>query len=343
MQITIFRVEKTKDYTVMANDHLKNKDLSLKAKGLLSVILSLPENWNYSMNGLVAISKESIDGIRTALQELEKYKYIVRNRVRDENGQLRTLYSVYETRQNKKQEKELKQYIKNYEKAIKAKIAENRKQKNSPDGKIQCGKNVENKALLPHGKNQVGKTNVVKPHRKNQVGKAIGGNTKLVKPTQLNTNNKILKNKILKENTHLILSKEDEMRKEALFEDFKNKIELNSQFDYYKDKPMSLENLKDILNIIKDLYMLNDNQYITISGNKVYAKDIIKILNSYDYDTVQYVLESIKNNSADIKNIKAYTIATLYNAPKTINLYYSGKVNNDFKKTAEKKQMFATS
>ena len=108
--------------------HLKNKDLSLKAKGLLSVILSLPDNWNYSMNGLVAISKESIDGIRTALQELEKYKYIVRNRVRDENGQLRTLYSVYETRQTKKQEKELKQYIKNYEKAIKARIAENRKQ-----------------------------------------------------------------------------------------------------------------------------------------------------------------------------------------------------------------------
>ena len=124
--MTIFRVEKTKDYTVMANDHLKNKNLSLKAKGLLSLILSLPDNWNYSMNGLVAISKESIDGIRTALQELEKYKYIIRNRVRDENGQLRTLYSVYETKQTKKQEKELRQYIKNYEKEVKKKISKNR-------------------------------------------------------------------------------------------------------------------------------------------------------------------------------------------------------------------------
>ena len=330
MQMTIFRVEKTKDYTVMANDHLKNKDLSLKAKGLLSVILSLPDNWNYSINGLVAISKESRDGINATLQELEKYKYVVRTQIRDGNGKFQTLYSVYETRQTKKQEKELKAFVKEYIKKIK----ENKNQKKHN----RYGKAVAVKRLKNQQNHRYGKAVAVKPIRKHRYGKAD-----TVKPTQLNTNNKILKNKILKENTHLILSKEEEMRKETLFEDFKNKIELNSQFDYYKDKPMSLENLKDILNIIKDLYMLNDNQYITISGNKVYAKDIIKILNSYDYDTVQYVLESIKNNSADIKNIKAYTIATLYNAPKTINLYYSGKVNNDFKKTAEKKQMFATS
>ena len=335
MQMTIFRVEKTKDYTVMANDHLKNKDLSLKAKGLLSVILSLPDNWNYSINGLVAISKESRDGINATLQELEKYKYVVRTQIRDGNGKFQTLYSVYETRQTKKQEKELKAFVKEYIKKIK----ENKNQeKTQPIRKSRSGKKVEKSINSPIRKSRSGKADTETPIRQSRYGKAD-----TVKPTQLNTNNKILKNKILKENTHLILSKEDEMRKEALFEDFKNKIELNSQFDYYKDKPMSLENLKDILNIIKDLYMLNDNQYITISGNKVYAKDIIKILNSYDYNTVQYVLESIKNNGADIKNIKAYTIATLYNAPKTINLYYSGKVNNDFKKTAEKKQMFATS
>ena len=336
MRMTIFRVDKTKDYTIMSNDHLKNKELSLKAKGLLSVILSLPDNWNYSINGLVAISKESTDGIRSALQELEKNKYIVRNRVRDENGQLKTIYSVYEGKQTKKQEKELKQYIKNYEKEIKNKISENRKQKNAPDGKIQCGKTVEKKAFSPHRKSQVGKANVVEPHRKSQVGKSIGGNAKLVKPIQSNTNNKILKLNTNNKNTHLILSREDEKRNEELFYDFKNRINIDELLKHYKDKPSSLENLEDILKIIKDIYLLNDEQYLKISGKKIYKKDMLDILNQFDFDTMQYILQSLKDNTSNIKNIKAYTIATLYNAPKTINLYYANKVNQDYLLKGEK-------
>lgn len=93
----VFRVEKNRDYTTMSNVHLRDKALSLKAKGLLSQILSLPDEWNYSVSGLAAINKESRDSIRTAIVELETCGYIVRNRRRTENGKLGDMeYVVYE-------------------------------------------------------------------------------------------------------------------------------------------------------------------------------------------------------------------------------------------------------
>ena len=69
--MAVFRVERTRDYTVMSNHHLKNRSLSLKAKGLLSVMLSLPDEWDYTLRGLAAISKEGVDAIREAIRELE--------------------------------------------------------------------------------------------------------------------------------------------------------------------------------------------------------------------------------------------------------------------------------
>ncbi len=95
--MAVFRVEKTRDYTVMANHHLKNKDLSLKSKGLLSQMLSLPKNWDYTLKGLSMINRESIDAIREAVRELERAGYIVRTRERNEYGHLKgTDYTIYE-------------------------------------------------------------------------------------------------------------------------------------------------------------------------------------------------------------------------------------------------------
>ena len=100
--MAVFRVERTRDYTVMGNHHLRNKELTLKAKGLLSQMLSLPEDWDYTLKGLAAINRESIDAIRTAVLELEQAGYIVRSRVRDERGCLRGCdYIVYERPQEK--------------------------------------------------------------------------------------------------------------------------------------------------------------------------------------------------------------------------------------------------
>ena len=95
--MAVFRVEKNKGYTVMSNHHLRNKELSLKAKGLLSQMLSLPEDWDFTLKGLSLINREQIDAIRAAIRELEQAGYIVRSRERDSQGRLRGAdYVIYE-------------------------------------------------------------------------------------------------------------------------------------------------------------------------------------------------------------------------------------------------------
>jgi len=85
----------------MSNHHLRNKELTLKAKGLLSQMLSLPENWDYTLAGLSHINKESIDAIRTAVLELEKAGYIERAQGRDEKGKMTAItYTIYEQPQS---------------------------------------------------------------------------------------------------------------------------------------------------------------------------------------------------------------------------------------------------
>ena len=78
----VFRVERTKNFTVMSNHHFKNKKLSLKAKGLLSLMLSLPDDWNYNMKGLASLSRDGIDSVRSAIKELEHNGYVERHRIR---------------------------------------------------------------------------------------------------------------------------------------------------------------------------------------------------------------------------------------------------------------------
>lgn len=101
--MAVFRIERTRDYTVMSNHHLRNANLSLKAKGLLSMMLSLPEEWNYTTRGLAAICKEGVDAIGSALKELETAGYIVRRQLRGANGRITdTEYIIYEQPQPKK-------------------------------------------------------------------------------------------------------------------------------------------------------------------------------------------------------------------------------------------------
>lgn len=93
----VFRVEKTRDFTVMSNHHLRNRNMSLRAKGLLSLMLSLPEEWDYTLKGLARISMEGVDAIRTVIRELEELGYLERHRKRNEKGQLKDIeYIIHE-------------------------------------------------------------------------------------------------------------------------------------------------------------------------------------------------------------------------------------------------------
>ena len=94
--MSVIRVNNTKGFTVMSNYHCKDKEISLKAKGLLGLMLSLPSNWDYSINGLVAIVKENKAAVQSALKELEEHKYLKRTRVQDETGRFDYVYDIYE-------------------------------------------------------------------------------------------------------------------------------------------------------------------------------------------------------------------------------------------------------
>lgn len=95
--MSIIRVEKNRNYTVINNEFLRNKDLSLKAKGLLAVCLSLPDTWNWSIAGLVAICKESITSVRSSLKELEEHGYVTILKTKDDKGRFIYEYTIYET------------------------------------------------------------------------------------------------------------------------------------------------------------------------------------------------------------------------------------------------------
>lgn len=95
--MSVFRVEKTKNYTVMSNYHLRDTSLSYKARGILSTILSLPDNWDYTLAGLAKIANDGAASVRAGIVELEKAGYITRSQGRNEKGIFgKNIYNVYE-------------------------------------------------------------------------------------------------------------------------------------------------------------------------------------------------------------------------------------------------------
>jgi len=93
----VFRTEKVRDYAVIAKHHLKNKSLSYKAKGLMTFMLCVPDDWDYSLAGLAVLASDGIDGVRSGIKELEKHGYLTRRRIRDAGGKLGDIeYTVHE-------------------------------------------------------------------------------------------------------------------------------------------------------------------------------------------------------------------------------------------------------
>lgn len=102
--LTVFRIEKTQNYSVMSNYHFKEKDMSLKSKGLLSLMLSLPDSWDYNISGLCRLSKDGKDSVMSALAELEKFGYLKRERTKNEEGKFSgIIYHIFEAPQRENQ------------------------------------------------------------------------------------------------------------------------------------------------------------------------------------------------------------------------------------------------
>ena len=300
--MAVFRVERNRGYTVMSNHHLRNRDLTLKAKGLLSQMLSLPDNWDYTLAGLSHINREKIDAIREAVRELEKAGYIVRSRERDEKGRLRGAdYIIYEqpqppvsdlptlenpTLDNPTLEKPMleKPTLENPTQLNKDILKTNlpKKEKSNTDLSITHSIPIHSLNPLPYGEDEAAQP----PERKR---------------TERNDAYRVYE-EIIKDNIDYDILLQD------------NRID------------------KDRLNEIVDLILetvCTARKQIRIAGDD-YPAELVKAkfmkLNS---SHIEFVLDCMQENTTKIRNIKQYLKAVLFNAPSTIDSYYTALVAHD--------------
>jgi len=300
-EMAVFRVEKNRGYTVMSNHHLRNKDLSLKAKGLLSQMLSLPENWDYTLKGLSLINRESIDAIRTAVWELEKAGYITRQQNRDGKGKMADMvYTIYE-----------------------------QPQPVQPDN---AAPGLDNPVLEnPTSDN---------PTPENPMSE---------EPTQLNKDRQIkdpLTTDGLNTDSIPILSPpspladggaggpagagegEGEEAEEA-YRVYEEIIKDNISYDILKtDLPYDSDRLDEIVDLILET-ICTRRKTIRVAGDDYPAELVKAKMMKLDSEHIRFVLDCLNRNTTEIRNIKQYLRAALFNAPSTIGNYYSSLVAHD--------------
>ena len=294
--MAVFRIEKTQNYTVMSNHHLRNAALSLKAKGLLSQMLSLPENWDYTLAGLSSINREKIEAIRTAVLELEAAGYIVRRQKRDEKGKMSNIeYTIYEQPQEP-----------------------NPPEPDKPPFSPLCDYPITDKPITENPLSDF----------------PISDN-----PTQLN------KELLSKDQPNTNLSSKESFpfpSPRAKDETEGNGMEAagNTAYEIYREiirgnieYPLMAERFGyDRVDELADLILeviCTARKTIRIAGDD-YPAELVKAkflrLNS---GHIEFVIGCLKNNTTEIRNIKKYMLAVLFNAPSTIDSYYTALVASD--------------
>ena len=306
--MAVFRVEKSKGYTVMSNHHLRNRELSLKAKGLLSQMLSLPEDWDYTLAGLSLINRESVDAIRTAVWELEKAGYITRRQGRDEKGKMTAIeYTIYEQPQPPGSDTpELDCPI--LENPTPGKpILENP----TPDNPM-----LENPMQL---NKDIQKTDLPKKEKSN----TYLSNTHSI--PILSPNPSPLEDEAAEPPER----KRKEAARQSAVEIYREIIKDNIDYDILMEGSRTdRERLDEILDIILET-VCTARKTIRIAGDD-YPAELVKAkfmkLNS---SHIEFVMDCMRENTTKIRNIKQYLRAVLFNAPSTIDNYYTALVAHD--------------
>jgi len=285
--MAVFRIEKTKDYTVISNYHFKDKSISLKAKGLLSMMLSLPEEWNYTTRGLAALCKEGVDSIGTALKELEKAGYIKRNRLRDAKGKITdTEYVIFE-----KPEVEPDMANPSTEKPHTENPYMDKPDMEAPCTEIptQLNTNISNNKK---SNIDLSSTNISNPIQSNPKGNSERNGMDEIDACR----------EIIKENIDFDI------------------LVLNN--------PTERDRLNEIVELLTET-VCTSREYLTIAGDDYPAALVKSKLLKINSEHIEYVLDSLKKNTTEVRNIKKYMLAVLFNAPSTIDSYYSALVNHD--------------
>ena len=312
MKMAVFRVERNTGYTVMSNHHLRNKELTLKAKGLLSQMLSLPEDWDYTLAGLSHINREKIDAIREAVKELEKAGYIVRSRERDEKGRLRGAdYVIYE--QPQPREPEAATSV-GQPPILDLPALENPTLENPTLEKpTQEKPTLENPTQL---NKDIQKTDLPKKEKSN---------------TDLSSNHSI---PILSPNPSPLREETAEPERKGTeaadaYSVYEEIIKDNIEYEHFiKHSNIDRERLDEIVSLILET-VCTKRKTIRIAGDD-YPAELVKAkfmkLNS---SHIEFVFDCMKENTTKIRNIKQYLKAVLFNAPNTIDSYYTALVNHD--------------
>ena len=305
--MAVFRVERNTGYTVMSNHHLRNKELTLKAKGLLSQMLSLPEDWDYTLAGLSHINREKIDAIREAVKELEKAGYIVRSRERDEKGRLRGAdYVIYEQPQPREPE-----------------AATSGEQPPISDLPTLENPTLDNPTLE-------------KPTLENptQLNKDISSKEQSI--TDLSSTHSIpfhSLNPLPYEQDEAATPperKRTEAKTNSAIEIYREIIKDNIDYDILiQDPKMDKDRLDEIVEIMLET-VCTARKTIRIAGDDYPAELVKSKFMKLNSSHVEFVLDCMRENTTKIRNIKQYLKAVLFNAPSTIDSYYTALVNHDF-------------
>ena len=296
--MAVFRVERNKGYTVMSNHHLRNKELTLKAKGLLSQMLSLPEDWDYTLAGLSRINREKIDAIREAVRELERAGYIQRSRERDEKGRLRGAdYIIYEKPPN-----------------LDLPTLENPTLDNPTLEKpMQEKPTLENPMQL---NKDISKTDLPKKETSN---------------TDLSNTDSI---PILSPDPSPLegaAEPPERKRKEVndAYKIYEEIIKDNIEYDHLATYGrVEKERLDEIVSLILET-VCTRRKTIRIAGDDYPAELVKAKFMKLDSSHIEFVFDCMKENTTKIRNIKQYLKAVLFNAPNTIDSYYTALVNHD--------------
>lgn len=288
-----FRVHKTKDYTVMSNHHLRNKEMTLKAKGLLSQMLSLPDDWNYTIEGLASINKEGVDCISDTLTELEKFGYVTRKRIRDEKGRLRgTDYDIYEEPIREKP-------ILDNPVLEKPEQAEPEQEK---PGLLNTNKQIteeENTDYINYSSNPIPSL---------ESFPCESGNV---------------------DNTET--GRERKGQKINNFDLWERQIKTNIDYESLKiNYPYELQLIDEIIAIMVETVMSN-RAMIRIAGDDYPFSVVKEKFLQIDYSHMQFIIDCFNEGArnTEIKNVKQYMKAVIFNAPTTIDSYYTAKVRHD--------------
>ena len=290
--MAVFRIDKTRNYTVMSNHHLRNTELSLKAKGLLSLMLSLPENWDYTTKGLAAICKDGIDSISSCIRELEKHGYIIRERMRNEKGQLTTIeYTILEQPKSTPPERE-KPIRENPVLDIPTQVEP------IQENTAQLNTNKSNKKEL---NTDISNTDPIKSYQK-EPEPAKAAQPPKEKSDRIGYDEVETYRQIIKENIDYdVLS-----------------VNLN------RDAAM----LDEIVDLMTET-VCTQKSNLVIAGDTYPAAIVKSKLLKLTSEHIEYVIDCMRENTSDIRNIKKYLLAALFNAPSTIDSYYTTKVHHD--------------